>query len=65
MTYRVRCRVQGGVTGTREAFLKKDGVIQEFNSFLDAQRVAEQMDIERNRQVFQTAYFSYWVVEHE
>lgn len=41
MRYIVMCYVSGGVTGTREAPLRKDGSIMYFDSFQDAEHEAQ------------------------
>lgn len=37
---RIWCRVSGGVTGTREAWFKENGVVREFKSRAEADAVA-------------------------
>jgi hypothetical protein len=57
----IRCRVSGGVTGTREALLKKDGVVQVFtNRALAESRAA---DLRKNMGRNSLTCFSYTVEE--
>lgn len=62
MTYYIRCRVSGGVTGTREALLKRDGRVQTFASREDASNEAVRLQREMNSPSA-TATFQYWVEE--
>jgi len=41
--WRVRCRVSGGVTGTREAWMKSGGIVADFTSEAEARETAEEM----------------------
>jgi hypothetical protein len=59
----VWCRVSGGVTGHREAWLKANGVIRIFTSRDDAQKVAS--DLNRNVGKNSMASFNYSVKEYE
>lgn len=58
--YCIRCRVSGGRTGTRESYLKKDGLPQIFSNYQDADALARRLDRQANH-AFATAYFEYWV----
>ena len=60
--YIIRCRVSGGVTGTRESVVKgKDGNVVRFAT----REEAEQKAAEYRRSVgrYSTADFRYWVDE--
>jgi hypothetical protein len=59
----VMCRVSGGVTGTREAVLKRDGVTQTFETRESAQAEATRMDQQNNGNPHRVADFRYWVEE--
>jgi len=58
--YVVRCRVSGGVTGTRESLLKKNGEVQKFASFEEAEAEAKSLRNSMNHE-FSRAIFEYWV----
>lgn len=60
MTFRIWCRVSGGVTGTREAWLKSDGVVKEFATREAAQAEADKLN---RPQPYSTASFRYTVEE--
>jgi hypothetical protein len=64
MKYHVMCKVSGGVTGTRQALLKANGVVQEFDSFEEADAEAGRLNAKMNHQ-WSVAYFEYWAVEAE
>jgi len=53
----IMCRVSGGVTGTREAPLKKNGVVETFDTREAAEAVAKELN--RRPHQFSTAYFKY------
>jgi hypothetical protein len=57
--YGVRCRVSGGVTGTREAWLKRDGRVAEFETRAEATAEAAARNAEMNGP-HRTADFRYW-----
>ena len=59
--YRIWCRVSGGMTGTREAWLKHNGKIYEVATKVTAQKKAKQLnkDMGKNTMV----NFHYSVVE--
>lgn len=59
--WRVRCRVSGGVTGTREAWLKSDGIVADFVSEAEAQRTADECRTRAGRLGTGTL-FEYWPV---
>jgi hypothetical protein len=61
-TYYVACRVSGGVTGTREALLKRDGKVQQFTTEAEAESCAAALRQTMNGP-YAVAYFQYWVVE--
>jgi hypothetical protein len=58
MAYLILCRVSGGVTGTREAFLKQGGVVQQFDTLAAAQAKCAQLSAQMNHE-YATASFSY------
>jgi hypothetical protein len=57
----VMCRVSGGVTGTREAQLKANGVPQFFPTREAAQAEADKLN--STPRPYATASFRYWVEE--
>jgi hypothetical protein len=60
--FRIRCFVTGGVTGSREAWLKaKDGSIYETTAFMEAKRLADKYNKEMNA-IGKRAKFDYRVV---
>ena len=58
--YRIKCRVSGGVTGTREAYMKEKGVVQYWETKGDAQKIADHNNKVRNGP-HKTADFKYTV----
>jgi len=60
--YGVRCRVSGGVTGTREAWLKRDGQVAEFATHAEAEAEAQRLTTSMNGP-YRTADFRYWAEE--
>jgi hypothetical protein len=60
--FTVGCRVSGGVTGTREATLKRLGEIQYFETRDAAEAEARRLNREMNH-MRSTAFFQYWVQE--
>lgn len=62
MNYVVMCRVSGGITGTREAILKRDGVPQYFATREAAQTEATRLN-DRMNNPYSHADFRYWVEE--
>jgi hypothetical protein len=63
MRYNIQCTVSGGVTGFRQALLKKDGEIVVFETREEAQ--AECDRLLANLSPYRTAQFSYVPVEAE
>lgn len=59
--FQIWCRVSGGVTGTREAWLKSDDKIQQFDSEAEAQAEADRLLRTTNGNPHRTANFSYSV----
>ena len=59
--YVVRCRVSGGVTGTRESVCKENGETKYFSSLASAESYAREMRNAMNNEYSQ-AYFEYWPV---
>lgn len=62
MTFNIHCRVSGGVTGTREALLKANGIVQEFATRELAQERADRLNRDMNNE-HAVAFFNYRVVE--
>ena len=62
MQYIVMCRVSGGVTGTREAQLKENGVPKFFETKEAAQAKADHLMKQMNH-AYSVADFKYWVEE--
>ena len=58
----IKCRVSGGVTGTRESQLKAHGVPVVFHTRQDAEDRAKQLRQQMNNE-HAVAYFEYWVEE--
>jgi hypothetical protein len=59
----IRCRVSGGVTGTRESILKRDGVIATFDE-AEARAEAARLHAQANGP-HATARFAYWPAPSE
>ena len=55
----VRCRVSGGVTGTREGIVKKDGEYLYFDTMEEASQHAKHYRNQANGP-HATAHFEYW-----
>ena len=60
--YVIRCRVSGGVTGTRESLLKRDGVVRMFDDRAEAEAVARELNAKMN-DIRAVARYWYGVVE--
>jgi hypothetical protein len=58
----VRCRVSGGVTGTRESVLKSNGFTQYFETEADAREKASRLVAQMNGP-YSIAHFQYWPEE--
>ena len=58
--YRVWCRVSGGVTGTREAWLKSDGKVKIFRTAEEAKAEAKRLSADKSP--YATADFHYHAV---
>ena len=58
----VRCRVSGGMTGTRESVLQRDGVVQVFATEAEAQAKAAHLVRQMNT-AYSTAHFQYWAAQ--
>lgn len=58
--YRIKCRVSGGVTGTRESYMKERGVVMYFATKVEAQGIADHNNRVRNGP-YKTADFKYTV----
>ena len=61
--FRVMCRVSGGVTGTREGLMKKNGVELVFKTRAEAQEAATRATKDFQGNPYRVADFRYWVVE--
>jgi hypothetical protein len=62
MMFNVHCRVEGGVTGTRESLLKSNGVVKAFATREAAQADADKLNTNMNGP-HAVAFFTYRVVE--
>ena len=62
MSWLIWCRVSGGITGTREAYLKSNGKIKVFPDQDSAEREAARLNEEMNKPP-RTADFRYQAVE--
>lgn len=58
MAYQIWCKVSGGITGTRESWLKDGDTIAQFDSFAAAQDHADYLTNKMNHSLAR-AYFSY------
>jgi hypothetical protein len=58
--FRIKCRVSGGVTGTREAYMKERGVVQYFATRKEAEAIADHRNKTANGP-YATATFKYTV----
>jgi hypothetical protein len=59
--YRIRCRVSGGITGTRENYLHANGGEAIFATLADAQAECARLYADRARNTrYSTADFHYW-----
>lgn len=56
----VMCRVSGGITGTREAPLKRDGAVIHFDTREQAEKEARRLETKMNGAPYRTADFRYW-----
>ena len=69
MVYGVMCRVSGGFTGTREAWLKtgsgKDTRVAKFATLAEAEAEAAKHNAAMNSSPYRTASFSYWAAEYD
>ena len=61
MTYVIRCRVSGGVTGTCESTVKLNGEVRTFDTKEQAETEAARLNKEMNSN--SAGYFRYWVEE--
>jgi len=59
------CRVSGGVTGTREAWLKADGKVQLFDTREQAEEEAARLNKLNNGNPYRTADFRYTAQEYD
>ena len=63
-TYKVKCRVSGGVTGTRESYLKaQDGSDDVFDTLEHAQAIADHYLSQTSSgpdRALCSAHFEYW-----
>lgn len=56
----VMCRVSGGITGTREAPLKRDGAVIYFDTREKAETEARRLESKMDGSPYRTADFRYW-----
>jgi hypothetical protein len=64
MTYIIRCKVSGGVTGTRESVCKgRNGEVLEYATKDEAAAQAKAWADSRNGNPYRTASFWYWADE--
>jgi hypothetical protein len=61
MKYVIRCRVSGGVTGTRESSVKLNGEVRTFATMEEAETEAARLSKEMNRHSVDC--FQYWAEE--
>jgi hypothetical protein len=61
MTYRILCRVTGGVTGTREAYLRRGDKLVTFDNLPAAELEAQRLTLKQNARPAGRAQFSYTV----
>jgi hypothetical protein len=59
--FQIWCEVSGGVTGHRQAWLKADGKIQQFDTEAEAQAEADRLQQATNGNPHRKANFSYTV----
>ena len=64
MVWHVRCHVSGGVTGTRESYLKDGDKVAEFATEAEALAEAERLSKQANVP-HATARFKFWPVASE
>lgn len=57
--YRIFCKVSGGVTGTRTAYYKDNGIEQTFLEKESAQAVCDTLNRTANSNPYQKATFRY------
>ena len=65
-TFMVRCRVSGGLTGTRESWLKSNGETMVFPDYDSAEAKATECRANHSGEYLGTRprpRFAYWVVE--
>lgn len=58
MAWIIACKVEGGVTGTRESFVKNRGEVVTFDNRREASHYANTLSMAANN-VFATARFTY------
>jgi len=63
--YGVWCRVSGGMTGTREAWMKSGGRVARFETLEAAEAEAAKHNKAMNASPYRTAYFSYRAMEYD
>lgn len=64
MPYAIWCRVSGGVTGTREAWMKSNGRLVLFDTLAEAEADAAHHREQMNASPFRSAYFQYTAMEY-
>jgi hypothetical protein len=60
--FRVLCEVWGGITGSREADLKANGKVQEFETWEEADKVAQEL-MKKMNNPYAVAHFRYTAYE--
>jgi hypothetical protein len=61
MKYVIKCRVSGGVAGSRESTVKLNGEVRTFDTMEKAETEATRLNKEMNR--ISAGRFQYWVEE--
>jgi hypothetical protein len=61
MKYVIKCRVSGGVTGTRESTVKLNGEVRTFDTMEEAE--AEVAQLKEEMYKHSVACFQYWAEE--
>jgi hypothetical protein len=64
-TFGVWCEVWSGVTGSRSAWLKSNGVVQTFETHEEAERRASDLNIQMNGRPHRKADFRYSVRQRD
>jgi hypothetical protein len=59
----VMCRVSGGITGTREAPLRRDGQVRYFETLAEAEAEVRRLCAAQRDDLYEAANFQYWAEE--